>query len=139
MGRVYTSAAAYMRDPRPMGLSVFRGVDVEDVARLALDVRDVTLVVDEMDRACENKRWHSPSVKRIVHEGRHFRCGLFGTFRRTANVSEDLLSQVDFAFLFRTSQTSPYDLLTIKQRFGERYALEVQTLGFGEFVVWSDE
>lgn len=139
LGKVYTSAAAWAADPRPPFLSIFRECEIEEVAQLALRVRDVTVVLDEMDRAFSQKKWLSPSTQRIVHEGRHYRVSLLGTFRRTANVSEDVLSQTDYAFLFRTSSTSPYDLQTIDRRFGSSIAEQVQSLGMGEFVVWHDD
>ena len=135
---MYTSAAQWAADPQPAFLSVFRECDVEEVAALALRVRNVTLVVDELDRACALKRWTAPSVARIVHEGRHFRVSLMGTFRRTSNVSEDLLSQVDYAFLFRQSGASPSDLQTLRQRFGDAIAHQVEALDDGQFTVWRD-
>ena len=137
-GKVYTSAAEWVCDPAPAYLSIFRECEVEEPAELAIRLRDVTLVVDEMDRACNAKKWLAPSVRKIVHEGRHYRVSLLGTFRRTTNVSEDLLSQVDYVFLFRTSPTSPGDIVTIRHRFGEAVAERVQTLEDGQFTVWRD-
>lgn len=137
-GRVFTSSAEWAADPQPPYLSVFRECEVEEVARLALRVRGVTVVVDEMDRGFDGKRWVSKSLRRIVHEGRHFRVSLFGTFRRTANVSEDILSQADYVFLFKTSASSPYDLQTIEKRFGNGIAERVQHLDAHQFVVWND-
>lgn len=141
-GRVFTSIDEARRVFSATGaprLSLFRGVDVNDLAELARDVHDVTLVLDEMDRACKGKTWTAPAVRHLVHEGRHERVDLFGTFRRTANVSEDLLAACDFAFLFRHSEASPYDLQTIRMRFGETYEAAVRTLEPGRFVIWADE
>jgi len=120
-------------------LSVFRGCDIDDVAQLAIDVHDVTLVADELDRACTEKRFISKAVKRIVHEGRHERVDLFGTFRSTRNVSEDLIGQSDFIFLHKHTSAAIHDLQTIRQRFGERYYRAVQKLQPMEFVLWADE
>jgi len=139
VGRVYTSIGQWRADARPTYLSVFREVELEEVAALALQVRDVTLAADELDRATNGKSWLSPSTKRIVHEGRHYRVSLLGAFRRTANVSEDMLSQTDYAALFHTSAGSPYDLQAIGKRFGPAYAEAVTTLENGQFVVWSDD
>lgn len=141
-GSVFTSVAQAREQIRARGaprLSIFRGVDVEELAQLACDVHDVTLVVDEMDRACQGKRWTSEAVRHLVHEGRHERVDLFGTFRRTANISEDLMAQADYIFLFRHSEANPYDLRTVRDRFGERYENAVKTLEPGRFVVWADE
>lgn len=120
-------------------LSVFRGADVEELAKLAIDLGDVTLVMDELDRACRDKRWLSESVRRIVHEGRHLRVDLFGSFRSTRNVSEDLLGQADHVFLMRHTAAGEYDLGTIARRFGDRYASAVQALEPMQFLAWSDD
>jgi len=141
-GTLFTSVAQARAHFRAVGaprLSIFRGVDVNDLALLAREVHDVTLVLDEMDRACQGKRWIAEEVRHLVHEGRHERVDLFGTFRRTANVSEDLLSGSDFVFLFRHSEAAPYDLRTIRERFGEQYERAVKTLEPMRFVVWADQ
>lgn len=141
-GALFTSVDAARSHFRAQGaprLSIFRNVDVDELARLACEVHDVTLVLDEMDRACNGKTWTAPTVRHIVQEGRHERVDLFGTFRRTANVSEDLLSGSDYVFLFRHSTANPYDLQTIAKRFGENYERAVQTLEPGRFVIWADE
>jgi hypothetical protein len=140
-GRIYTSAHQWARDPRPLHLSIFRDVDTETVARLALSVGDVTLVLDEMDEGFRDKRYASPdsALRRIIHYGRHHRVCLLGAFRRTPNVSEDLVSQCDRAFLFHTPSSCPHDLITIRQRFGEGVADAVQRLDFGQCLMWSDD
>lgn len=142
--RVFQSVAAarsYIeRHQAVPSLSLFRGrgVDVDELAQLALDVRDVVLVIDELDRACTAKKWKSPHVERIVHEGRHERVSLFGSFRRTANVHEDIVSQADYVFIFRHSLSNPWDLDNIKRRFGVRVADEVRRLPRHRFVIWED-
>lgn len=120
-------------------LCVFRDIDVEALASLAISVKDLTLVIDEMDLACSGKKWIAPSVERIVHYGRHLRCDLFGTFRSTRNVSEDLLNAVDYAFLFRHNAASEYDIHTIRRRFGISYSSAVTQLQPLQFVIWSDD
>lgn len=120
-------------------LAVFRGVELESVARLALAVHDVALVADELDRACHGKTWVAPSVRRIVHEGRHERVDLFGTFRSTRNVNEDLLGQADYSFLLRHTVGSPYDLQTIRQRYGAGAVAAVTALEPMHFIAWRDE
>lgn len=140
-GALFTSIAQARATFRAGGaprLSIFRGVDVNDLALLAREVHDTTLVLDEMDRACHGKTWSAPEVRHLVQEGRHERVDLFGTFRRTANVNEDLLAAADFVFLFRHSEAAPYDLQTLRLRFGERYAEACTTLEPGRFVVWAD-
>lgn len=132
-----------MADTRPPYLSIFRGeVDPEDIAALALKVGRVTCVFDELDQAFANKAFitgaRQSSIRRIIHEGRHSGVSLMGGFRRTANVSEDLVSQCDYVLLFRTNPTSPGDLEAIEKRFGLSYAAAVQHLAMGQFVVWSD-
>lgn len=120
-------------------LCIYRGCDVEDVAALALELHDVTLVVDELDRACSGKTWRAPSVRRIVHEGRHERVDLWGSFRSTRNVHEDLVGQCDAALLFRQTEAGYYDLQTLKLRFGPAMAEAVQRLEPMHFVMWADD
>lgn len=137
-GKVYHSVAEFLADPELGYLSIFRNVEVEAVAQLALRMGDVTLVLDEMDRACTDKDWTAPSVKTIVMEGRHYRVCLWGSFRRTRNVPEDLVSQTDYAFLFRTTSAAPGDIITIRQRFGPAFAQVVQTQPPFAFAIWQD-
>lgn len=134
-GDVFTSTQAWRSSATVPALSVFRGVDVEDLAQLARDVGDVTLVLDELDLVSNDKRWAAPTVKQLVHYGRHYRVSLFGGFRRTQNVPEDILSQADHIFLFKHEQRAVYDLRAVAARFGDSYAALVQRLEPGQFVV----
>jgi len=141
-GKRYESAAQLAADlsrgvcPQ---LAVVCGGEVEELAALALRVRYLTLWIDEMDRACNDKKWLAPSVKTIVHEGRHKHIDLFGSFRFTRNVSEDLIGSSDAVFLFHTSTAAVYDLQTIRQRFGPHYADAVVSLERHRFVIWTDD
>jgi hypothetical protein len=141
-GRVYESIGAWVADTAPARLSIFRGVDAESVAELALAARDVTLVLDEMDEAFSNKRFHAgpdkSAIRRVIHYGRHHRVSLMGGFRRTANVSEDVLSQCDRVFLFRGTTACPSDTEALLKRFGKPTAQLVQQLKFGQFTMWMD-
>lgn len=120
-------------------LSVFREIDeIDDLAKLAWAVGDCTLWLDELDRACENKRWSSPYVRRIVHEGRHRGVSLWGTFRFTSSVPEDLLSIAHKVFFFHVGEMGLYELRGIMQRLGPSYAETIPTLARGECVVWED-
>lgn len=141
-GRVFASVlearAAFAAQGMPR-LSIFRGagVDVNELAQLALEIHDVVLVLDELDRACSGKEWRAQAVKRIVHEGRAERVDLWGTFRNTRNVNEDLIGAADVIFVFHHSAASPYDLQMLRQRFGlDPDALVA--LPPKAFVVWSD-
>lgn len=142
-GKLFTSCEAAREALKRSGvlpqLCVFRGVEVDDLARFAMEVRDCTLVIDELDRACNGKEWRSQHVRRIVHEGRHERVDLFGTFRSTRNVSEDIINAADAVFLFRHSQAAVFDLRIVEQRLGLAYAEACQGLGFGQFLTWSDD
>lgn len=120
-------------------VNLFDGEDIEGICQLAVAIKDVTVVLDEFDRATDGKKWLSPTAKRIVHEGRHIRVGLWGTFRRTASVSEDLLTQADWVFLFRHSEFGTYDLRGLEQRLGADIVRTIQSLEVGQFVAWKDE
>jgi hypothetical protein len=147
-GKVYAPRADGMHpvsqfaaDTDPAYCNIFRGCEAEDVAALALKLGRCTLVLDEMDQVFSHKGYIAgadSAVRKIIHEGRHYGVCLMGTFRRTASVSEDLVSQCDYVFLFRTTATAPQDIVTIRQRFGEAFANVVPTLDVGKFVIWTD-
>ena len=142
-GALFTSvedAEAYWRANKALpGLSVFRDVDVDELCLLAMQIKDVTLVIDELDRVCKGKHWESPAAKRIVHEGRHKRVDLFGTFRSTRNVNEDIIGQSDYIFLFRHGGGAYYDLQTVDLRLGPQWAQIARSLAPKHFAVWSDD
>ena len=141
-GKVYTSIDAWVADPEPTLLSIFRDVEPEDIAALALRVKDVTVVLDEMDQAFVNKSYgvgaRSSAIRKIIHEGRHYRVNLWGGFRRTANVSEDLMSQSDYVFLLRANPASPSDITAIEKRLGPAFAAAAQRFEFGQVTVWCE-
>lgn len=132
---MFSSTGDWRASPTIPPLSVFRGVEVEDLAQLARDVGDVTLVLDELDLVSQDKRWTAPTVRQLVHYGRHYRVNLLGGFRRTANVPEDILSQADHVFLFKHEQRAIYDVRTIRDRFGQVYADAVVQLQPMQFVI----
>lgn len=134
-GPVFTSTAQWRASKNIPPLSVFRSVEVEDLAQLARDVGDVTLVLDELDFVSNDKKWTAPTVKQLVHYGRHYRVSLFGGFRRTQNVPEDILSQADHIFLFKHEPRAIYDVRVIRDRFGQAYADAVTQLEPGQFVI----
>lgn len=134
-GTVFTSTTAWRSSPAIPALSVFRGVEVEDLAQLARDVGDVTLVLDELDLVSNDKKWQAPTVKQLVHYGRHFRVNLFGGFRRSQNVPEDILSQADFVFLFQHEKRAIYDVRAVAARFGDACAAAVVALEPLQFIV----
>lgn len=142
-GALFTSVDAaeeYWRLNRGLpSLCVFRDIDVDELCVFAMKVRDVTLVIDELDRVCKGKHWESPAAKRIVHEGRHKRVDLFGTFRSTRNVNEDIIGQADYIFLFRHGQSAYYDLQTVDLRLGPQWAEVAKTLPIKRFAVWTDD
>ena len=132
-------AIAWIRDHNSVPrLIVIRQDTADRVAQLAVRLKDITVVFDELDQLCAGKRWQSVAAREIVHYGRHLRIGVLGSFRRTQNVHEDLLSSADAVFLFRHSDGSVRDVDAVKDRFGERYAEIVTRLEDKQFVVWRD-
>lgn len=147
-GSVFHSVEAWRKAKRVPALSVFRSIpDLNELARLACEVGDVTLVIDEIDRASDGKGWYASKhlvtpdcrdgawVKRIVHETRHYRVNLWGGCRRFANVPEDLVTQADVVLLFHHDEKSIYDLRAIAQRFGPQVAEALPRLAVGEFIL----
>jgi len=131
---VYNGVAELRRAPTLTPLSVVRGdVNVDELAHAAVMYPGaVTLVLDELDRACNGKRWISDWTRRIVHEGRHTKTNLWGSFRRNSNVNEDLLSQAMFAFVFRHQGETDRQLLM--RSFGRKLADQAMTLKPGKFI-----
>lgn len=145
--QVFTSVAHWRARREVPALSVFRAIgDLNELAALACEVGDVTLVLDEIDRACADKKWLTSKhlatddcrdgawVKRIVHETRHYRVNLWGGCRRFANIPEDLVTQADVVFLFHHDQKAVHDLRAIEARFGADVREAAQRLDVGQFI-----
>ncbi len=130
---------AWCRENRTLPrLIIIRRDTADRVAQFALELRGVTLVLDELDQVCGGKRWLSQAAQEIVHYGRHLQISLLGGFRRTQNVHEDLISQADVAFIFRHSTSAPRDIDALADRFGTDYAERAKTLDPMQFLVWRD-
>lgn len=119
-------------------LMLVRQDDAANVCQLAWELGQVTCVIDELDLVCKAKVWESDAARSIAHYGRHRQVDLFGSFRFTRNINEDLPALADFIFLMRHSGAALYDLRTIRQRFGDAYAREVVNLQNHEAIVWHD-
>lgn len=145
---VFTSVAQWRASKQVPRLSVFRGVHPNELAHLACEVRDVTLVLDEADRASNGKDWHTDKalaspvckdgawVKRVVHEGRHYRVSLIGSCRDFRSVPEDLIAQADALFIFRIDAHAYYDLRALERRCGPEAAELAAQLQEGEFLAY---
>lgn len=147
-GSVFTSIEAWRLAKRVPPLSVFRAIpDLNELARLACEVKDVTLIIDELDRACDGKRWYPSKhlanadcrtgswVERIVNETRHYRVNLWGGVRRFANLPEDVITAADVTLLFNHDAQAIYDLQAIARRHGPAVAEQLPGLQVGEFVI----
>ena len=119
-------------------LNLFDDPDADQVCKLARDLKDCTVVLDELDAVTDGKKWTSDSASRIVHWGRHERVSLWGSFRRAANIPEDFLAMVDVVFLFGYPEAAVYDLRGLEQRLGPEYCEASKTLDPFQFVAWSD-
>lgn len=117
---------------------LIRRDSADAVCQLAWDIRNVTCVIDELDQICTAKRWTSDAARNLAHYGRHRGVDLFGAFRFTRNVNEDLPGLADFVFLLRHSAAALYDIRTLQQRFGHELASQTVQLRDHEAVVWSD-
>ncbi len=147
-GSVFTSVEAWRRAKQVPALSVFRAIpDLNELAKLACEVRDVTLIFDEIDRACDGKGWYASKhladadcrdgkwVQRIVNETRHYRVNLWGGCRRFANIPEDLITAADVTLLFHHDADAIYDLQAIARRHGPATAEALPKLAVGEFIL----
>lgn len=118
------------------------------VCRLAWDIGSTTCVIDELDTVCSAKRWSDEekiseygkgAAYCLAHYGRHRQVDLFGSFRSTRNVNEDLPGRANYVFVMRHSAGARFDLLMLGQRFGESYAGEAVNLEDHECLVWTDK
>lgn len=119
-------------------LIAVRADEAENVASFAYELGTCTLVLDELDLACNGKSWAAPSVRQVVHYGRHRRVDLLGAFRFTRNVNEDLPSLADYVFVLRHSAAATYDLRTLEQRFGTTVAERATTIADHHCMIWRD-
>lgn len=94
-----------------------------DAAWRALEVGDVTLVVDEMDfvTPVTGQGFEPPNAKtgdpgspfhRIVNCGRHDRVALIALARRTARLNHDIPGLADVVFLFRHTEPGDVDYIS---------------------------
>lgn len=119
-------------------LTLVRADSADAVCRLAWDIGQITCVIDELDQVCSSKRWVSEAARQIVHYGRHREVDLFGSFRFTRNVNEDIPSRANYIFLMRHSGAALADLELLRRRLGAAYADTVTTLVDHECLVWSE-
>lgn len=132
------SARAHFASRGVPRLSIFREVKADDLCALAERVRNVTLVLDEVDRICDGKAFTSDAAHWVVHEGRNWGVDLWGTARATRCLNEDIIGQADVLFLFHHSEADVYTLDTLRRRFPHLVGL-LPGLRRWEFLVWSDD
>lgn len=79
------------------------------ICAIPLSVRDLVLVVDEVDQlAGTQQNLPPPEFKKLVHFGRHFGASIVACARRPADVSRALTSQARRFTVF--AQTEPTDI-----------------------------
>lgn len=91
------------------GVFVFRNIESDAVAELAVAKGNVTYVNDELDKVGKRKGWETSSLRRIVHEGRHLpnengdicELHILGACRRPQNLHTDLTDLADQVYIFR--------------------------------------
>lgn len=106
------------------------------VCQLAMDLGTVTCIFDELDMLCSQKKWKHEIAHEAFHYGRHRQVDIWGAFRATRNVHEDIPLLVDFVFLFRHSPIATSDLIRVKQRWGEMVRDELVKMSDHECLIW---
>lgn len=125
-GLVFTSAAAFRRHPVLPRFSIFQGVSGAEVAELALELGDCTLVDEEIHRTIVERPWkpwrrsaplEGHPLYTILHEGAHVpdaygvtRCvnALLAT-RRPQNLPGDLPALCNGVYLGHLSSFADAD------------------------------
>lgn len=87
------------------------------------------LVIDEADRF----PYHKTTLSKIINLGRHQNIGYIASARRTANIHKDILSNADYAFIFR--HVLPSDLSYLNRWFPNTSEKEIRSLQDYEFLV----
>lgn len=93
----------------PAGIIIFRNWRPEKVAKLAVDVGNVTYVDDELDKAGRRKGFDDSPLRDIINEGRHLpnkanlisEVHVIGACRRPQKLHADITDLADQFYLFR--------------------------------------
>lgn len=85
----------------------------EEILRLSMELKDVDVVIDEVDKIC-NANYVSPALFQIINFGRHDRVSLYTSARRPADVARTLTSNADEIVSYRIEE--PADLDYLKKR-----------------------
>lgn len=149
-GKAFTNAAAVRAHLKKHGtiprLTLIKRDTPHRVARLAWDVGTTTCVIDELDTVCTTKSWSQEewidevecgAARALAHYGRHRGVDLWGGFRFTRNVNEDLPGLADFIFLFRHNDAAMADLELLRRRFNPAVADAVLEMEDHECIVWA--
>lgn len=132
----------YVRDtgkrPRLMRVREAGAAGADATCQLALSLGTLTLVLDEVDLVCRRKQWYSDAAENIAHRGRHWNVDLFGAFRFTRNVNEDLPGLTDYWFVFKHKGSALYDLRLLQARFGSEVEAAARDMEPHECVVLAE-
>lgn len=85
----------------------------EELLGLAKELKDLDLVVDEVDKIC-SPSYVSRNFYDIINYGRHDRINLYTSARRAAEVARTLTSNADEIVVFKTQE--PADLDSLRAR-----------------------
>lgn len=121
------------------GLYVLTGMrDPESVFAWILDHAPAIVICDELDMfAPAGGQWRGvPSLRRILHLGRHVGVSLIASARRPANLHKDVLALTDVCVCFQV--TEPNDLRYLARSFGDEFSARLPYLATGEKVVWPE-
>lgn len=124
--RIKDAAALRQRSTWPP-VAVLGG-DPEDVVKLALEARNTTVVVDEIQHLAPATQRRFPkgsAMWSVLREGRHHRVFLVGITQFPLSVSADLRDAAHYLFCLRLSD--PYQLSYVRQRCGVQFAAKVAT------------
>lgn len=104
------------------------------VSAIPFSVRDLVLVVDEVDQLAGTQQNLPPQeFKRLIHFGRHFGASIVACARRAADVTRALTSQARRVVVF--AQSEPADIKYLSSLCGKRAkeAVELPDLSYLAF------
>lgn len=99
------------------------------------DFRDITLVIDEVDKFAEPNSIH-PSLKELYNTARHYEIDLIAASRRPNQVNRIITSQTDLFIIFHTHE--PNDLVYYKNFISRQVIEPVKSLGRFEYHWYGD-
>jgi hypothetical protein len=135
---VYFRDAAALRRERTWPPVMVVGGEPDDALALALDARDTTIIIDEVQHlaaASDGRPERGSPLWSVLHEGRHYRVFMLGITQFPFQVSDSVRNAAWWIFSMRLSDRTQLNWLT--SRCGSQFAARVAGLTGDEPLLWT--